>query len=272
MNALPPRISRKSDKAEKRCVACDVVLEPKAYEKPSDFKRRETCGRSCANRVRETWTTPHEMLIHNTHVSKLSGCWEWQGYLDAKGYGRCGMVNGETLVHRVAYSEKYGAVPGGLHVLHKCDNPRCCNTDHLFLGTNDDNVRDRVLKGRSARNTGTKNGNYKHGRHAGKTPARRSATVKEYWDWLPNACPCGCDSECVHHVIHVNRQRITKDDWLVVKLCNNCHRDLHTAGGDRQFEEQTGLSTVHLALLNRHNFEVREKASPHRFKMEADRG
>jgi hypothetical protein len=86
----------------------------------------------------------------------------------------------------------------------------------------------------------------------------KSAAIQRYWDWLPDVCPCGALSECVHHIIHVNWQRITKDDWLVCKLCNACHRLLHSLGGDRQFEEQTGHSTVHLAILNRHNYEVRE--------------
>lgn len=84
-----------------------------------------------------------------------------------------------------------------------------------------------------------------------------TAAVKRYWDWLPNRCPCGDPSECIHHIIHVNWQRITKDDWLVVKLCTACHVLLHSLGGDRKFEEATGHSTIHLAMLNRHNFEVR---------------
>lgn len=86
-----------------------------------------------------------------------------------------------------------------------------------------------------------------------------TAAVQRYWDWLPDWCPCGAVSECVHHIIHVNWQRITKDDWLVLKLCNTCHRLLHSLGGDRQFEEKTGTSTVQLAVLNRHNFEVRAR-------------
>jgi hypothetical protein len=85
------------------------------------------------------------------------------------------------------------------------------------------------------------------------------AAIRKYWDWLPDWCPCGAKSECVHHIIHVNYQRITKDDWLVAKLCTQCHLRLHRLGGDRQFEEQTGWSTVHLAVLNRHNFEVRAR-------------
>lgn len=84
-----------------------------------------------------------------------------------------------------------------------------------------------------------------------------TAAVKRYWDWLDDVCPCGSPSQQIHHIIHVNRQRITKDDMLVCKLCARCHNLLHYLGGDRQFEEHTGHSTVHLAMLNRHNFEVK---------------
>lgn len=91
-----------------------------------------------------------------------------------------------------------------------------------------------------------------------------SAAVKRYWDWLEPICAgCGRMSECVHHIIHVNFQRITKDDWLVVKLCRDCHqtgrRSVHTLGGERQFLEETGVDLVQLAVLNRHDFEVRAR-------------
>ena len=86
-----------------------------------------------------------------------------------------------------------------------------------------------------------------------------SAAISRYWDSLPNECVCGAPSECVHHVIHVNHQRITKDDMLVVKLCTACHVHLHGLGGDRQFGEERGLDMVHLATLRRHNFEVRQR-------------
>lgn len=90
-----------------------------------------------------------------------------------------------------------------------------------------------------------------------------SAATKRYWDSLPDYCVCGSPAEHVHHIIHVNGQRITKDDWLVAKLCARCHTNadesVHRLGGERQFLEATGYDLVHLAILNRHNFEVRSR-------------
>ena len=82
----------------------------------------------------------------------VTGCIEWQGSRDKCGYGRIwrgGGLYGAT--HRFAYELKRGSIPDGLHVLHKCDNPPCCNDDHLFVGTNADNTADKVSKGRQAR-------------------------------------------------------------------------------------------------------------------------
>jgi hypothetical protein len=88
-----------------------------------------------------------------------------------------------------------------------------------------------------------------------------TAAAKRYWDSLPDECVCGAPSEQIHHILHVNRQRITKDDMLVVKLCVGCHQhnsvSVHRLGGERQFLEATGWDLVHLAVLRRHNFEVR---------------
>lgn len=55
--------------------------------------------------------------------------------------------------HRFSWFLEKGAVPKNMCVLHKCDNPSCCNPNHLFLGTNMDNVKDRVKKGRSSGGT-----------------------------------------------------------------------------------------------------------------------
>jgi len=92
----------------------------------------------------------------NAKPAALTGCLEWQLGKSAKGYGifyvpsriSHGAKDHANNVHRVAYWLARGPFDDTLHVLHHCDNPACINPDHLFLGTNDDNVRDAILKGR----------------------------------------------------------------------------------------------------------------------------
>jgi hypothetical protein len=77
-------------------------------------------------------------------------CWEWQGARTKDGYGVYIPTKGNPhYAHRCAYERIHGPIPDGLLVCHKCDNPPCCNPDHLFLGTNKDNIDDRHRKGRT---------------------------------------------------------------------------------------------------------------------------
>lgn len=79
-----------------------------------------------------------------------SGCWVWTGSRTRKykGYGQTWYGGRKTLVHRVAAELSGMDLSTGLLVLHKCDNPLCCNPDHLFLGTTQDNSDDMIVKGR----------------------------------------------------------------------------------------------------------------------------
>lgn len=88
----------------------------------------------------------------------LTPCTEWTGCRMKNGYGRLypkGMKGRSVLAHRQAWEEAYGPIPPGLFVCHRCDNPPCVNPSHLFLGTNADNMRDKVEKGRASRPTQT---------------------------------------------------------------------------------------------------------------------
>lgn len=81
-----------------------------------------------------------------------SGCWLWLGKPNRYGYGRLSVgARGaavELLAHRIAWALAYGDIPAGMMVCHSCDTPPCVRPDHLFLGTNVDNVADRHAKGR----------------------------------------------------------------------------------------------------------------------------
>lgn len=77
-------------------------------------------------------------------------CWEWAAYIDPQGYGRV-RCDGETrLAHRVSYELHKGPIPDGMFACHHCDNRKCVNPKHLFVGRAIDNVRDMHRKGRQA--------------------------------------------------------------------------------------------------------------------------
>jgi len=84
-------------------------------------------------------------------VDKSGECWPWTGYKNQCGYGVTYKRNKHVLAHRLAWEIVHGAIPNGMQVLHKCDNPRCCNPAHLFLGTHKDNMEDMTRKGRRVR-------------------------------------------------------------------------------------------------------------------------
>lgn len=73
-------------------------------------------------------------------------CIEWDGWKWASGYGRVGW---HGYAHREAWMAVHGPIPFGMCVCHRCDNPSCVNVTHLFLGTHDDNMKDRQAKGRT---------------------------------------------------------------------------------------------------------------------------
>lgn len=83
-------------------------------------------------------------------VDQPNGCREFTGCLNRWGYGKISFNGRPIGAHRMAWILTNGPIPDGASVCHRCDNPPCCNPEHLFLGTQDDNMADMNTKGRQS--------------------------------------------------------------------------------------------------------------------------
>ena len=90
-----------------------------------------------------------ERMLNALQPRSNTGCWEWQGDLTHNGYGRVKVDGKAKRVHRVMWELRHGPIPDGMVVMHKCDNPKCCNPEHLELGTQRENVADMIQKNRA---------------------------------------------------------------------------------------------------------------------------
>ena len=91
---------------------------------------------------------PEKLFWRHVQITSRHECWEWQASLWSTGYGRFHIRGKPWKAHRAAWLFLHGDIPDGLCVLHKCDNRKCVNPHHLWLGTIADNDRDRDAKGR----------------------------------------------------------------------------------------------------------------------------
>lgn len=122
---------------ECRC-DCGTIRNVKFKILKNESKPR-SCG--CSRKIRSK-------EIFDSNYEKTSGCWNWSGAVNSRGYGKIG---NNDLAHRRAYEYVYGKISKGLCVCHKCDNRLCVNPAHLFLGTIGQNLQDMTDKGRRAR-------------------------------------------------------------------------------------------------------------------------
>lgn len=107
-----------------------------------------------------TGKTTDELFWEKVNKSNESECWEWIAAKDSDGYGLFYPKTNPNGIgaHRFSWILHNGSIPKGMGVLHKCDNRKCVNPNHLFLGTQQVNVWDMMEKGRQAIRVGAKNG------------------------------------------------------------------------------------------------------------------
>ena len=108
-----------------------------------------------------SWTCWCNMERFWSKVQKTDECWIWTASRKFDGYGRFWYHGREILAHRFSWKLHNGIIPEGLNVLHKCDNPPCVRPNHLLLGTQYDNIQDKLLKGRYEPLRGVKHGRSK---------------------------------------------------------------------------------------------------------------
>ena len=89
----------------------------------------------------------HDILVKRRFFNKVDSmqageCWNWDSTISDHGYGDFWCLGKRCRAHRISWEIYYGEIPEGILVLHKCDNKRCINPAHLYLGTNSDNMKD----------------------------------------------------------------------------------------------------------------------------------
>ena len=103
----------------------------------------------------------YEVFLRSFDKDEITGCWNWNRKKRYFGYGTISEDNKQYLAHRYSYFKLIGDIPEGMCVCHHCDNPGCVNPEHLWLGTQQDNLNDMFRKKRNKAPVGENNANSK---------------------------------------------------------------------------------------------------------------
>lgn len=137
------------------CNRCGKAFKPSPSQIRTYTWRCYACAYAMSKLPKIARPSMQERFWSKVDKTAINGCWIWTAHIDEWGYGRFAMPprGQQKLVHRLSWTFTNGDIPSKLLVLHKCDTPACVNPSHLRLGTNADNMRDMVAKGRTTGGT-----------------------------------------------------------------------------------------------------------------------
>lgn len=141
-------------KLDIRCTACGaaMVISLRRYRSG----RGRYCTRACQFSYRTRLSRESAPQRLQDGLDRSGECWLWTGTRAPNGYGQISVENRHRYTHRLAYEQAIGPIPDGKSVLHHCDVRHCCRPDHLFLGTQLENMHDMAAKGRKSSKNGSK--------------------------------------------------------------------------------------------------------------------
>jgi hypothetical protein len=128
---------------------CENKYHGKGFCKKHYYKNKKY-GDPLAGKTNSQSKAGSEEYISENSEIDINGCWLWKRTKDKYGYGISGFKGKLIGAHRLSYLTFIGEIPNNLYVLHNCDITACVNPKHLFLGTNQDNMKDMVNKNRQA--------------------------------------------------------------------------------------------------------------------------
>lgn len=138
-------------RATKICEHCGGRFERHPSFGRSQWENTKFCSMVCsgaAASLRNAEERPSLQGKFNSLFTRGEGCWEWQGTIDGYGYGVVDYAGSRYRAHVLALEFDGRTVPQGMVACHHCDNPRCVRPDHLYVGTQRQNVQDASRRGR----------------------------------------------------------------------------------------------------------------------------
>lgn len=146
---MPPKCDQ-----SRLCSNCAIRFFKRYGDSYEQWDGRRFCSTICSNRSKAVHL-PQEDLFWRCVIKRSEGCWDWDGTVGVDGYPRVHKSGTSKALRagRLCWEIHHGPIPGKLVVMHLCDNPKCCNPDHLVLGTQRANMFDCGRKGRIHQNS-----------------------------------------------------------------------------------------------------------------------